>query len=570
VRLGRALAFLFLSLLSAVAAAAEGLVLIPSDQARPQSEVAGIRHDAWVLWPRAGGPDRENRLLTLVTGLPWRGEARDLLFRPARDGWSWRAENADRLRERGHFEARQRHLGHLRLRALAGEQGAVPPAALLLALDESGLVSPVRDPSAFEGDLLVAAVKDWEEAGTVARAIGGRVLVLEYPPSPATSMSRFWRLGTGWPEGEPAPIDPELPGVVQAADVLPLLVDPQVVPWTSAANRGHAWFGIVRNRALPVNLALAAAVLVLSAFGIATITNERRSRWIQAGIFPMLLLPAAVTLGGEAVRLLDVELWLVWHAGAWLGLVAVAGAVALALTRLRRDVHPIWVAALVGFPIVALLDPGWSLASPLFGRRVEPLPGFLFGGLFVYATWLAALAPGRFGTWFSRLLLVATAGVAAISGAWWLREGLWALAVPAIALFAGAGTRWGTFGAAGLAALALVSRVAVHGVAWAPAGLLNRLRDLQALDLSRHVMFLASPLYLGTLFAVGILGLFGDRFFLHQIHRLWLLDARFVRMVWAPLAGFLVGLMEPALLHASLVALIGVALAHLFEGVRSL
>lgn len=579
---GTALALLFLLVASAFGASTNPvLVLLEPAMAVPEAARGLYIEDAWVRWPRRDGATG-NRLLSIASGLDWRGDVRDYRFRLVPPD-AWRSENLERLRARGYFEAKRRALpAGVAMLALGPGRSR---DALLLALDEAGPVKPIRLSESWpEGRLIVCQASGWNDIEAIQRATTGRVLVVEYPPLAEGDLSRAWLRGNAWPVGRTnlggtkLPALPvytstgEVPGLIPAREVGRLLTTSAEPSWVSDPGQNwpgaDRWLAYVEDVGRLVRGALGVAALALVLWGLRLVADERRSRAFCAGVGALALAIPVTLLAGAFVHPLGMGAQVVAFplAGLAMGVTSV-GVYTLSRRRLPLT-HRWWPVAAVAVPALLIANPVFSAMSgplDLLARPVSPEPlGLLLAGILVLVAGGRG-EPGAKG--FGRLMAAVATGLGLFAGVWWA-EGNWLVALlpGLIAIGATGRLRWWM----GFALIPFTSTAAAlvrKGVVFQEGGLLRQAGDALAFDVAPVVRFLISPAVLIGALAVVAVFVFTPAFATHQLRRVWARSP--LTRLLAHLSGALavVGVFQPPLLDASYIVLVATFLVLLGEAI---
>ena len=342
----------------------------------------------WILWPHDPGLGDLSRLLSLTTGVDWR--LPDSLFRVRREGGGFVLLQRAELDARGLFAARRDVLPGRRLIPFGRPSGAVSPSAI--ALTESG-ESAVR--AATPEDLrdknavILATAPDGDAVVRARDTSLGRVILVEYPPRPGESWTRFWELGRGWREGQ-SPVFRGVGGLIPAREVPRLLTRPESFAWTPSdrllRREADRWLPVAR-------VPWATWLVVLGALGaglafLVEVARDRRTaRADTLGLFA-LGLPAAILLSVIS--------------GASIGPAFVplnVGAAALALGLATVTVARVFWRARPGARLTVLATLGLlaaTFASPVapWSGALRDLPGGLSPETFGATALYAAVAVG--------------------------------------------------------------------------------------------------------------------------------------------------------------------------------
>jgi len=491
----------------------------------PTVDPDSVVHDGWILWPAEKLPSSASRLLTIATGIDWAGERGDRQFEWAGKR-TWKSIAFKRLKDRGHFLAREKVWRKDELFALTNGTGEASRDALLLAL---GPVSPyVRTVDLQKGwpvgrTLVIEATRAEDIRQVMART-KGRVLVVEYPPPHGQNWSHIWTKGNGWPEGIPTDSDLRVPGLIGAGKIASFLRDPESFHWRptppawTGANR---WFSYVAVTRLPLFVFLGVLALALGFAGAYTVGQERRSLFLTAALRALTLLPAAMVAGGNLAYYAGLSGIAVWTVVAWAALSGLAATINLAIVKAG------WKPDMLGYGVVGLIallvsDPRLSIYSPVFSGASAGVPPEPLGALLVSS----AIVLGCFRPWrrvtrlvvFGAVVLLISAGSAL--PVWWRESGvpvgLWIL--PAVCwardrrlLFSG-----------GIATGIVVGiAILLRGFAYLPGGLIATYSQVRAINTFDLIHAWVSPPAIGLAVFIGAVSLFGTKFLGHQVRLAW-------------------------------------------------
>lgn len=557
------------------------LILMEPALAVPEAARGLYVEDAWVRWPRREGATG-NRLLSIATGLDWRGDPADYRFTQVAPD-DWRSGNAPKLRDRGYFDAKRAWLpAGISMLALGPGRSR---DALFLALDEAASVRPLKMGDRWpEGRLLVCQATGWNDVEAIQNTTTGRVLVVEYPPLAEGDLSRAWLRGKAWPAGRTnlsgtaVPALPiyastgEVPGLIPAREVGHLLTGQGEPGWQ--ADPGRAWPGAdrwldyVSDVGLLVRGALGIVAMGLLVWGLRLVADERRSRAYFGAVAAFAMaIPVTVLAGafahwaGTGARMVAFPI-----VGLALGATTVA---VYALCRRRLPLtHRLWPVAAVLVPVLLVGEPVFTAFSgplDLLARPISPEPlGLLLAGLLVLVAG-ARGEPGAKG--LGRVFAVAATGMGLFAGVWWA-EHRWLLAsLPGLVSLGAAGRlRWWM----GIPLIPLsegASALVRRGVVYREGGLVRHGLDPLAFDIAPVARFLISPAVLvGALVAVAAF-VFTPSFATHQLRRVWARSP--LTRLMANLAGALavLGLFQTPLLDAAYVVLAATVSTLLSEAV---
>ena len=559
----------FLFLFSPLSAFAQhALILIPHVKAQPVIPTADYFHEEWIRWP-ADQAGLNNRILSLACGVDLQAESADMGFRLL-PGGARLSRNGGRLAARGFFEARETYRGDLLTSVVLGENGTVSPGVLLLALTspEETLRPRTLSEVAGKGGLVVAEANGWDDVDRIARGVGGRSLVVEYPPDGTDGWSRFWKRGP-WPVGAPTERDLGVPGLIRARRALALLLRPETFEWQTT-DVGH-WGGA--NRWLEHGHGVGEDVLLVwfltaalvFAWAFAQVMNEDRGPFVSEVLVVLALSPAAFGLAGGIARLGGLEGWPLWISLATLALYGVARLLSYVLRQTHPEAHPLLPACLLGLLVMTFFDPLWSDLSGRFGRLDVEMPSLALGAFVAYLTGAAAFARGR---GFGRALIFGVLVLGATAHPWWIDGHPAFLVLPAVAWAASEGL----FRPALLLVVACLPtglyRMVKEGVAWNPGDLPFFADQAGATNLWRDAVFLISPLWVGTLLFLATLGLVGNRFLAYRLGRLLRHDPRLRALPWVAAATLALGVTEPLAVPAAPIVGFGALLALAYDGLR--
>lgn len=533
----------------------------------PEVDPNTFVHETWIRWPEEALPPHGNRLLSVATGNPWAGNARDFQFASAGAG-RWRSENFEALRARGHFKARDPLWGVGGVVALQNMAGNARRDAMLLALDSSSaVVAPVPLEEEWPtGKTMVIEARRGEEVARLSQLTTGRMLVVEYPPRAGENRSRFWLRGQGWPQGVPTEGRLRVPGLIRAETVASLLLRPDSLRWDtpsptwSGANRWMDYAQRTRAWVMWVAGIAIAGGMVAAAW---TIGQERRSAGLSVFLRSLFLLPAALVLGGNLARFGGLNGAVVWMAVSMAAVVGLSALANFVFVRGRWGT-PIAGYALVSALVLLATDPRYSIWSGAFGRIERDVPPEALGALVAsLAVGLSALAPwsrgARMGAWIGISCLVVSAAFLPV---WWKGNALLAgIGIVLIPLAVWRRARLPLFGVGLIEGLLIAPQATKRGFAFLPDDLALSFDQAGAVNAYDYVRFLVSPLLLIGLLLAGMFVLFGAGFFNHQVRFAWR-EATAARIALGS-AGLLaaLGLASPTLLLAAPIVALAAAIA---------
>ncbi|MHB8637846.1 MAG: hypothetical protein ACYC96_15385 [Fimbriimonadaceae bacterium] len=571
-----------LAALSCQASQLNALIVIRADAPEPALDPLYAGHFQAVIWPAAFNTGT-NRLLSLVSGVDWRGERADATFRPAAGGRGFVSVYYASLRKRGYLAARAKNLAGVPVYAVSSPVGvgSASPGTLLMALgDASAKVAPLPFAGPWPSTgLLVFEADSWGQADDVASRTGGRVLVVELPGDRFATWANFYLLGRGWPAGLSAglPLDPStgVPGLVRARTCVSLVLHPERFGWRRAPESKDVawrWFPFVREGGLV--LLVAGMTLLAAVIGLAmhSIAQEKRVAPAAALLALAGLSPAILILAGCLERRYGLD-----YQAVWIGLASVsaAGASAGLYAVVRRafpGAHPLLAPSLVGLVACVVGDPTWSLMSGLFGYNTSQTSPEGIGAFVAYLTGVVAFSRGATAAaaWFGRAAIAATLILGLVGVSWWAPDRIQAVLLPLVALACGEGwMRWPW-----LLILALVPNgrtdVVRHGFGWAPLGCLTTTDGLGAVNLFDYVAFVVYP----GLWAMSLIGIyvlvFGSGFVMRQFRLVVRQDPRTKALPWAAASLAALGLFNPSVLPGAVLVAFGALISGFFTAVWTL
>lgn len=491
----------------------------------PTVDPDSVVHDCWIRWPAEKLPSNANRLLTIATGIDWAGERGDSQFEWAAKR-TWKSLSFHKLKDRGHFLAREKVWGKDELFALTNGIGEAPRDALLLAL---GPTSPYVRTVALEGGwpvgkTLVLEATRAEDIRQVMARTKGRILVVEYPPPHGQNWSRAWTKGSGWPDGVPTDSNLRVPGLMGADRIGDFLRDPESFRWGKpppAWTGANRWFGYVATTRFPLFVFLGVLALGVAFAGAYTVGQERRSIFLTAVLRALTLLPAAMVAGGNLAFYAGLSGIAVWTVVAWAAFCGLAATINLGIVKAG------WKPDMLGYGAVGLVallvsDPRFSIYSTIFSGASPGAPPEPLGAMLVST----AIVLGCFRPWrrTSRMaVLVSMAGLIAVGWAlpvWWRESGI-PVGMWVIPVVCWARDRRLLF-SVGLAAGVVVGlAILLRGFAYLPGGLIATRSQFRAINLFDLIHASISPPAIGLAFFAGAVLLFGTRFLGHQVRVAW-------------------------------------------------
>lgn len=559
-------ALVLLCLLSSLLRASDALILIDPDKAEPIVAEENYLHGEWILWPPEDNPGSGNRLLSIFSGMDWTVPSNALGFGLEASG-AYRSAAFEELRAKGYLARRDELAADVR--TITSKTGSVSADALLLGLSSrSPIVTPRKWTDAWPG-VIVAEATSWDEIQAIVDRSGGKALVIEYPPHEKKRWTRFWLRGPGWSTQLPQ-YDPwSIPGLIPASQAGSLLLQPDEFRWNqnSVANWGGAnrWLTFT-NYYAPLFFAIVMAFTTFFA-GCATylISREEQARVTGLVLKYFTLFPAAVLLCGRATVALGRDGVVAWLPLSFLILVVISQLLGGFVARILPSGNRMLAIGLVGFLATALSDPLWSLYSNVLGPLPTKVSPEAFGAL---AGYLIMVSGSARGTWLSHMVPAGTLAWGVIARPWWVGSDLILLLMAIAAWFCGQGwfRPWQLI-VAFLAPLA-DGQILRHGLTWAPGNLNSNASSFGALNLARHVEFLASPGFMTTAVVAGGLAVFVERFFFHRLRQVIRKDPRMESLFHGALVFGAMGLSQPPFLYAALLCFVGGSLSLLAEAAR--
>jgi len=251
-----------------------GLGLIDADAPGPPLSEGAYLHPNWLRWPPMAGDDR---LLSPVTGLDWLPVPNDLHETAAGS-----LSGAAGLAKRGFYEARASVLGDRSVVCETLPGAAADTWAATMASQPDGTVTYATPSTPLPSDAVAFfRAHDWTEAYRLA-AVCRRTMVIEYRRGQG-SRSRVWLLGE-WPGAvaSPGPI----PGLIEARQSGPVLVDPAMIRWLPLDAREHGAISYldglrVQSQCFAAIFILGWVVFVWSAIAVA---KGRANGWLRLAI----------------------------------------------------------------------------------------------------------------------------------------------------------------------------------------------------------------------------------------------------------------------------------------------
>ncbi len=559
----RAVLIAFLFFVTFARSSSNALILIQPGIAGDQPPTKAYRASGWVLWPFEASPQGHSALLSLVTGLDWRGESDDSIFRPGRDQ-KFYAKNSASLETRGFFDARRKLLGTLPTFAISGPLGSLRETSLLLAVESGKAPIKVlgREDPLPQSALLVHEASSWADALALAhRAV--HALVIEYPAPRNRPWTPFWLFGKGRLLGVPVVASGELPGLVPARSILKLMTSETSVAWLpqTAGEGTVGWLELSRSQAPEWRTCYGFLLAATLSLGLLLVLRERRGMWLSNFLALLVLCPASSVLAGDTAGLEGPSILPVRFVMTLASLSLLSYVGVRVLGKWVPEAHRLFVPSFVSFAVFTVGNP---ITSPIMGPQGFAGPNTAgLGCWFASAVALAAFAreSSLALEWSARLLLVVAFLWALAFPTWWSPERLPFACLPLVALAFGDGVwRWAVAPALPLLG-ALTTPGILYGLAWKPSGLITFESDVPRLDVSPFASLLISPLFIGTAVLLYLFSLMGDRFLLHQLRRLVSEEPRRGAVLASSAGLALLGLTQPPLMTSALwCAIAGLAL----------
>ena len=552
------------------------LILVRTPTDSPDLEDS---HRDVVLWPTFEGSSGCNRLLSLTSGIDWRGQDADLAFRYDSASQAFVSTNYEAMRVRGYLRAKARWLAGVRVAIYGSPVGAASasPDVLLLGVAEGTdnvlTHSFLEDPGSAQ--LSIFEAKNWEEQAQIVKRFPYRSITVEYPVDAKRPYAHFFLDGLGWPQGLPIEPSTGVAGLVRARDLLKLALDPESAKWSSkesSVDSASAWFHLVRTFGLPAFLVLAFLTAYVVGCAAYCVMKELRGGIAASLLYAIALAPPTLLVQGAMVRLWGVAfaIPLIFLAGVTVGVVAALSSVGF--KKLDNGVHPLLSLAFTGLLTFAALDPKWSLYSGLFGYlSIDQSPESL--GLFtLYLAGFCCFAKGSSISlmWMGRVIPLVLALVSLVLPVWWMLGGWQHILIFGVAYLSGEQMLKLPI----LCLLALIpnshSDVWHHGVAWYPLGDIANLGEQNALNLGSYAAFFVWPGWFGLACTVAGLYLIGDEFLARQLRVLFHREPRLKGLYFATVGYLAMSLLTPVLLTGVVMIGYGALIATCYAAVRTL
>ncbi len=556
-----ALAVCLLSLASRGNAERTALIFIQPSAAGPSLDIGPYLHPNWILWPAATDEAGLNRSLSIASGEDWKGEGGDSGFRCAGEGKPYLSTNVASLRLRGYFQAREDIVGDTKIFAGENEGHAVNPFALMTALgpDGSSPILDFRDTIPDESCVAYGA-KGWDDCSAWVNRVD-RALVVEYPPSVADQRwSRLWLLGR-WPNG--LPTEQVVPGLTKAKSAMKLLLRPSDFTWFEP---GHSWQGanrwleFVRVTGVEAQACLWLGTVFILILGVAAVARELRSRPVLLGLKAALLAPSAVLASGNVALKSGFGTWASAFALLLVAEITLSYGITWALRRWQ--VHDLFSSAAVSLLMTIAHNPVWSFYSPVLGHVPDQFSPQWVG--MATASMAGLLA---YGQSLNRRLLWSVGGAFLGAILYVAHQPTPDFVLMVAAVIIGLNFIEGI--PLLLAAFAASDLVKIWHWAWTPGGLFHDLGQRGGIDVSGHVLFLASPGFTVTALVVGFTAACLDRYFWHEARRA-LAKRENRALLWLAAFAAVQGIANPAMLTSALMIAFAAVLALLSDAIRSL
>ncbi len=559
------------------------LVLIQPAMAGPDVDPANYWKPEWILWPSQVDLQTSGLLLSLATGIGWVGNGR--LFQ---------ANAQTELRNRGVFEVRdQLHRAiPCGLLSLNSAKKPVDAALVALAVDSKLHRACTSNNMWPQQSLMVTEASSWDQVALLERSTTGRILVLEYPPKPQLRWTRYWLKGHHWlPNQKSKPLSPSelttkadvpistrwrVPGLITAAEVLPLITEPSQFKWHRVNDKDwpgvNRYFETAQRSGIWVLLVWMLLAAGFICWGTALVAAERNSKVLAWFLQWLILSPAILAATGGLSRFAGLSAWPIWLLLSNILFVASLALLKNLQNRWLRKAHPLVSSMALGLVGLALCDPIWSFMSPLFGGRVWTTSPVAIAAIYGYAVGFLTSLKGcrRRIEWVARISLSAMVLLGWFTKSWWAQDpsflmfavlSIWILSerlekpwMIVFVVFWPMSVYW------------MIS----HGVVWAPKGLLLTSRNWQGLNLYEYFEFLSSNSLLIFLPVTTVICLFGYRFFFRQMKNLRQLDLRRNALPNASIALTLLGVFHPVYLFSGLTLATGAMASLLVDAVQTM
>jgi hypothetical protein len=504
-----------------------------------------------------------NRLLSILTGRDWSSSADDLTF--VDKGPAYEAAAAARLQARGIYAARERIVGATPVIVLRKPNGFVSAESMLACL------RPVVFPEPFDtripkDALVIYNASSWDDTATVEKRCSGQCIIVEYPPTPDELVSAAWLKHESSIPEQPST---HVPGLIRANQLFPLLRTPALFGWKPADSlegpTPQQWMAtIVRTKRLQLG-ALCALTFLAGLAIVRGIASEASSKALRTSLWLILLLLPSLYVVGNLAPVIGLSAWNVLPFVGY-ALLALTLAPIYFLIRLTwPNTHPLFGLAIPLSILLLVGDPLNTVVSHVFTATPVVVSPIALGLLVACLT--GSIAFSLNGGWWPRLfasaLTFAALALALGDEPWWARDKA-LLIVPVLAVLAGSGAM-----RAYLLPVFILWPFLYHpwngGLAWDVHLLLQSSSDQQAINTAEQMKFLASPAWLFLLAGMSAGSLIGGRFLRLKLHRAFVDGTAARPLFWAALCTASMGLREPYLLSAALVAFTAGLLVLLFD-----
>ena len=551
------LAFAILACALANAQKTNAIILIPPNAVGRVIAPENYDHGLWIRWPVATGDYGINQLLSPLTG------------------FDWYLDRAQGIHEAqtilGLVDARRAFIGSTPTVVLIhpdGSLGNYNPATILdISEDVDEEIRSQTEPIP-PGTLILYSAVNWDDAARVAKLATGKSIIVEYPPGKGETLSAAWY---GDDSTVPVPQSTHVAGMLPATEILHLLNQPDAYKWEPKADTSsQQWMAkIVETRPFQL-ISLFAFVLIAAGLALWCLSNEAIGKLARMAICMSLCAFTALLLAGNMAKLSGLMPWNVLPVFAYFGLILGLAPVYLAMRALWPTVHPIYPIAIMSAVLILWTDPVFTAFSNQFTLHPTPVSALAAGGLVAALTATVAYALNG-GTW-PRILAALTVCSAMLLGvfghAWWAEDPT-LLAIPILAVIAGAGLMR-IYLLPVFAAWPFLYHSWNGHLSWEANGLITRYSDVNAINTAGQAQFLLSPMFLIFLGAlVGVIG-FGGKFLKHELRRAFVNSSAARALLWCALAMACFGLREPYLLPSALVVGMTGCLCLLFDAAGAL
>lgn len=565
------LALALLLILAGQAWSADLLILIPARDAGPTVPLANYSHPIWILWSKPAGPDQSNRLLSLPSGVDWQAIAPTNDFQVDANRARWMSAPA--WEKMGFFKAARKFVGSRTIFAYRKKGEAVPPSTLLAASAFPTTPLVTTDGRWPSNAFVVATVSGptaWDEKAKLAAKAEGRVMVVEIPDDPSAMWTRIWLEGKGWPDGVPTLSSSRVPGLVRSREAMRIFIDPTQAIWKpSLTEPPNRWLEYGHQTAPVLLVFLGVIAIYIIGLGVYATLREVMSR---AELFLLRLLvlgPVTLVVAGKLTAVTSLNLWPQWHVLSLAVLFLTAWLINLIVGRFSEAFHPLWGEFAVGMLAVLFVDPAFSMFSHVLGPHRAPVSPEAFGAMAAYVVGSRALWTVKPGF---RIVTAVIAGGMVLkfcASSEWLAPVAFGCFPLLIVAYGGSAIRNLKIWLPVMAVLGLISALWLPGLAYAPAGLVRNLSQVDKFNCAEQIAFLMSPTFVCFCLVAIISWIAGDKFLGHQFRRAMSFSPQPTAFFPIALCFAVAGVFIPLYLHAALATVIAGGVAVLFDAVRS-